>query len=108
MTVENQVLKARSAASLMLRCSGAVFTGLMIVTVITMGLMVISDADEPAIKTSSYTIRFPEDEAMLKDLSKQLLKQAETDSLSSIEPASGTIEPKDGSPANAAAVPASK
>lgn len=91
MTIGKQVLKARMAASLMLRCSGAVFTGLLIVTVITMGLMVISDADEPVTKSASYTISFPEDEQMLKDLSRQLLKQAEADALTDIEPASGTI-----------------
>jgi len=93
MTIGKQALKARKAAAFTLRCSGAVFTGLLIVAVITMGLLVISDADQPATRTASYTISFPEDEQMLKDLSLQLLKQAEADALTNIEPASGAIGP---------------
>lgn len=105
MTVETKVLKACHPAKLMLRCSGAVFTGLLIVSVITLGLLVISGAEEAPVKTASYTIQFPEDEQMLKDLSRQLIKQAELDALSDIEPASGSVTPSQPS-ATAALVPA--
>ena len=98
MTFGQQILKARKSAALMLRCSGAVMTGLLVVSVITMGLMVLGGADEPATKTAAYTINFPEDEQMLKDLSRQLLKQAEADALNDVEPAAGTIEPVTGAP----------
>ncbi len=93
MTFGQRILKARKSAALMLRCSGAVMTGLLVVSVVTMGLMVLSGADEPAAKTAAYTINFPEDEQMLKDLSRQLLKQAEAAALNDVEPAAGTISP---------------
>lgn len=106
MTANTKVLKRCHPAGLMLRCSGAVFTGLLIVSVITLGLLVISGGEEAPVKTASYTIQFPEDEQMLKDLSRQLIKQAELDALSDIEPASGTVTPDAKPAATAALVPA--
>lgn len=92
----------------MLRCSGAVFSGLLAVAVITMGLMIISDADEPPAETAAYTISFPEDEQMLKDLSLQLMRESETGDLTAIEPAAGTVTPSSPAPANALAAPEQK
>lgn len=74
---------------LMLRCSGALLTGLAIVTVITMSLVVMSDADEMPTKTAFYNIEFPEDEAALDRLSAQLARETQADELNEIEPAAG-------------------
>ena len=76
----------------------AASTGIVGASVITMGLMLLGGADEPATKTAAYTINFPEDEQMLKDLSRQLLKQAEADALNDVEPAAGTIAPATDAP----------
>ncbi len=80
---------------LMLRCSGALLTGLAIVTVITMSLVVMSDADEMPTKTAFYNIEFPEDEAALDKLSDQLARQTEADELNEIEPAAGDVTSED-------------
>ncbi len=80
---------------LMLRCSGALLTGLAIVTVITMSLVVMSDADELPTKTAFYNIEFPEDEAALNRLSDQLARQSEADELNEIEPAAGDVATED-------------
>jgi hypothetical protein len=82
-------------AGLMLRCSGALLTGLAIVTVITMSLVVMSDADEMPAKTAFYNIEFPEDEAALDKLSEQLARQNAADELNEIEPAAGDVAPED-------------
>ena len=80
---------------LMLRCSGALLTGLAIVTVITMSLVVMSDADEMPAKTAFYNIEFPEDEAALERLSTQLARETEADELNEIEPAAGDTTSED-------------
>ncbi|MDF3025143.1 MAG: hypothetical protein K0R10_2504 [Alphaproteobacteria bacterium] len=80
---------------LMLRCSGALLTGLAIVTVITMSLVVMSDADEMPAKTAFYNIEFPEDEAALERLSTQLARETEADELNEIEPAAGDVTTED-------------
>ena len=80
---------------LMLRCSGALLTGLAIVTVITMSLVVMSDADELPTKTAFYNIEFPEDEAALDKLSTQLARETQADELNEIEPAAGDAAPED-------------
>lgn len=82
-------------AGLMLRCSGALLTGLAIVTVITMSLVVMSDADELPTKTAFYNIEFPEDEAALDKLSTQLARETQADELNEIEPAAGDVTGED-------------
>lgn len=104
MSITSGLTKARKTAGLMMRCTGAVATGLLMVTVITLGLLVLGDGDEPQVKTASYTIPFPEDEQMLKDLSRQLVRQATADAvrraadedLDNIEPAAGGDDGADG------------
>lgn len=95
MSLLQKAAKGRSAGFMALRCGIAVVTGLLIVTIITMSLFIISDADEPAPEMAFHTIRFPEDEAMLKDLSSRILEQAlaredeGVASLANIQPAAG-------------------
>ncbi len=93
MASENGIIdcakKKVGKTGLMLRCSGALLTGLAIVTVITMSLVVMSDADELPTKTAFYNIEFPEDEAALDKLSEQLARQTQADELNEIEPAAG-------------------
>lgn len=80
---------------LTMRCLGAIGVGLAIVIVITTGLIVISGDSENSASTRSaaYTLKFPEDEQMLKDLSAQILKEADVTpgakQASGIEPAAG-------------------
>jgi hypothetical protein len=80
---------------LMLRCSGALLTGLAIVTVITMSLVVMSDAEELPTNTAFYHIEFPEDEAALEKLSTQLARETQADELDEIEPAAGDVVSED-------------
>ncbi|HYD17701.1 MAG TPA: hypothetical protein VEF76_04395, partial [Patescibacteria group bacterium] len=77
--------------AMMLRCSGALLTGLLAVVAVTMGLIVISDSEEAPTQSAGYTIRFPESEAALKEMSDQLQAQAEAGDLSSIETAAGDV-----------------
>ena len=90
---------------LTLRCLGAVGVGLAIVTIITTGLLILSGESEtgPATRTSAYTLKFPEDEQMLKDFSAQILKDANQaspgDAYADIQPAGGdTVPAKDSKP----------
>jgi hypothetical protein len=64
---------------LTLRCLGAVGVGLAFVIAITTGLLVMSGESEtsPSGQLAAYTLQFPEDEQMLKDLSAQIVKDAE-------------------------------
>jgi hypothetical protein len=86
---------------LTLRCLGAVGVGLAFVIAITTGLLVMSGESEtsPSAQLAGYTLEFPEDEQMLKDLSAQIVKDAEIASkakaYAEIEPASGGAPPKD-------------
>lgn len=85
---------------LTLRCLGAVGIGLAFVIVITTGLLVMSGDSEtsPSAKMAVYTLQFPEDEQMLKDLSAQIVKEADLASqaklYADIEPAAGGASPK--------------
>lgn len=80
---------------LTLRCLGAIGVGLAFVIVITTGLILISGDSETgaAARTASYTMKFPEDEQMLKDLSAQILKESHltpgAKDAAAIEPATG-------------------
>ncbi|TAL29664.1 MAG: hypothetical protein EPN97_13175 [Alphaproteobacteria bacterium] len=85
---------------LTLRCLGAVGIGLAFVIVITAGLLVMSGESEtgPSAQLAAYTLQFPEDEQMLKDLSAQIVKDAEIASqakaYADIEPAAGDVPPR--------------
>lgn len=85
---------------LTLRCLGAIGVGLAFVIVITTGLVLISGDSEngAAARTASYTMKFPEDEQMLKDLSAQILKESHitpgAKAASSVEPAAGDTKPE--------------
>lgn len=106
MSITSRLTRARKTAGLMMRCTGAVATGLLMVTVVTLGLLVLGDGDEPQVKTASYTMPFPEDEQMLKELSRQLVRQATADAvrraadegLDDIEPASGDDDTAEDTP----------
>lgn len=95
MPLLQKAVKGRSAGFMAMRCGFAVVTGLLIVTIITMSLFVISDADDAAPEMAFHTIRFPEDEEMLKDLSARILQQAQAReeegiaTLADIQPAAG-------------------
>ena len=84
---------------LTLRCLGAIGVGLAFVIAITTGLILISGDSETgaADRTAAYTLKFPEDEQMLKDLSAQILKESHitpgAKAAAGIEPAAGN-EPK--------------
>jgi hypothetical protein len=86
---------------LTLRCLGAIGIGLAFVIAITTGLIVISGDSENEIhaRTAAYTLKFPEDEQMLKDLSAQILrdsaKPSKTGTAADIEPAAGDKTPAD-------------
>ena len=86
---------------LTLRCVGAVGIGLAFVIAITTGLLVMSGDSEssPSAKMAVYTLQFPEDEQMLKDLSAQIVKEADlatqARAYADIEPAAGDAPAKD-------------
>lgn len=109
MSLFKKAVEGRSAGFMAMRCGFAVVIGMAIVTIVSMGLIVISDADEPAPEMAFHTIRFPEDEAMLKDLSSRILQQAQARedegiaSLADIQPAAGgdVQEPAEDVPAAA-------
>ena len=76
--------------SLGFRCAVWVSLGLATVAIIAMGLVVVSGADAPNEQlTTTTSLRFAEDEQMLKDLSNQMLKETGSHSLGDIEPAAG-------------------
>lgn len=89
--------KGRKTRFLVLRCGIAVVTGLAIVTIITMGLIVASDADETwHPEMANYAIRFPEDEEMLADLSSRILEQAAESADRAVEEGLADIAPAAG------------
>lgn len=80
---------------LTLRCVGALGVGLAVVIAITGGLLFISGDGDNASSTrvAAYTLKFPEDEQMLKDLSAQILKDsnlASAKKAADIQPAAGS------------------
>lgn len=85
---------------LTLRCIGAIGIGLAAVIGITIGLIAISsDSDnDVSSQSAAYTLKFPEDEQMLKDLSAQILKDAKVTrgakEAADVEPASGDKPPE--------------
>lgn len=89
---------------LTLRCLGAVGIGLAFVIVITTGLLVMSGESEtsPSAKVAAYTLKFPEDEQMLKDLSAQIVKDSDLASdakaYADLEPAAGDAPVRDKKP----------
>ncbi len=82
--------------SLGFRCAVSVSLGLATVAIIAMGLVVVSGADAPQEQlTTTTSLRFAEDEQMLKDLSTQIMKDSGNHSLADIEPAAGDSSPAD-------------
>ncbi len=73
MTVSKKIV-----GGLTLRCLGAIGVGLAIVIGITTGLLMISGEGDGTgtTRVAAYTLKFPEDEQMLKDLSAQILKES--------------------------------
>jgi hypothetical protein len=77
---------------LTLRCLGALSMGFAVVSIITTALLVLSGPAEvpAAVKVSAYTIKFPEDEETLKQLSAEMLgDEGSALALQDIQPASG-------------------
>ncbi len=76
--------------SLGFRCAVSVSLGLATVAIITMGLIVVSGADLPAEQATTVpSLRFAEDEQMLKDLSTKIMRDSDSRNLADIEPAAG-------------------
>jgi hypothetical protein len=96
---KNMTVSGKRFHGLTLRCFGAIGVGLAIVALITVGLLVVSGESEtgPSTRTAAYTLKFPEDEQMLKDLSAQILKDSNMATpgkdYADIQPASGGTAP---------------
>jgi hypothetical protein len=80
---------------LTLRCLGALGVGLAIVIGITTGLLFISGEGDGGsqARVAAYTLKFPEDEQMLKEISAQIMREsnlsASAKSAAQTEPAAG-------------------
>lgn len=77
------------------RCIGALAAGVVAVMAFVTLLSLYAEApqEHPIIKaTAAQPLRFPENEQMLNDLAVQLARESKD--LSGIEPAAGTVPPK--------------
>jgi len=77
--------------SLGFRCAISVSVGLAIVAIIAMGLVIISGSDmgERTQSAAASTLKFPEDEKMLRELSDQILRESAAHEFADIQPAAG-------------------
>jgi len=68
-------------------CLGAVFAGVLVVALFSALLSAYGGGQENIAQVATRTLKFPENEQMLKDVAAQLARDGET--LSKIAPAAG-------------------